>query len=145
MLDMRDGPIAGNNQLARVVISGVKASTRGKTVLALFTAGPNYLEKEDNSNLTVQLSGAATCADTLPQDMAALVCTSCDAADTTCQAPVIVFGDSDSSCVDPGTYTFAIGAADSYTSPWTNCAGWPQAPDLGGTSYYPENFRIWVR
>jgi hypothetical protein len=145
MLDMRDGPIVGNNQLARVVITGVKATSRGKTVLALFTTGPNYLEKEDNSNLTVQLGGTKDCVGTLPQDMAALVCTSCDAADATCQAPVIVFGDGDSSCVAPGTYTFAIGAAYSYTSPWTNCAGWPQAPSLGATSYYPQNFRIWVR
>lgn len=51
MLDLRDGALVATNQVARVVISGVEARTRGKTVRALFTTGPYYLEKQDNSNL----------------------------------------------------------------------------------------------
>lgn len=142
MLDVRNGAITGTNYTARVIIKGVHAATRGKTVRTLFNGGPNYLEKEDNSNLTVRLSGSAACGTALPQDMATAVCTTC-AGGVACGTPVLVFDDTDPGC---GTArSFAIGAAESYTAAWANCAGWPEAPDVGGINYYPNNFRIWIR
>lgn len=144
LLDLSDEAVTGTNYLARVIVTGVAPASRGKTVSTLFNKGPNYLEKEDNSNLTVRLSGTQSCVDTLPSDMAALVCNSCTIG-SSCDAPVIVFGDTDPGCVDNPQYAFAIGGAHSYSSPWANCAGWPQSPTLGGNSYYPTNFRIWVR
>jgi hypothetical protein len=57
---------------------------------------------------------------------------------------VLVFGDNDPGCADTH-FKFAIGAADSYSVAWNNCAGWPQSPSVGDIRYYPENFRIWVR
>lgn len=143
MLDVRNGALVADNYLARIVITGVATGTRGKTVRALISTGPNYLEKEDNSNLVVRLSANDTCQDTLPSDMAALVCTSCKAG-TACHAPVLAFGDNDPGCTD-NPARFAIGAADSYSVAWDNCAGWPQRPSVGDIRYYPENFRIWVR
>jgi Fibrinogen beta and gamma chains, C-terminal globular domain len=143
LIDVRNGALVADNYLARVVITGVATATRGKTVRTLISTGPNYLEKEDNSNLVVRLSGTDTCHDTLPSDMAALVCTSCMEG-VACDAPVLVFGDGDPGCADT-PFKFAIGAADSYTVPWSNCAGWPQSASVGGIRYYPENFRIWIR
>lgn len=143
MLDVRDGAIVADNYLARIVITGVASAGRGKTVRTLINKGPSYLEKEDNSNLVVRLRGDASCAETLPTDMAGLVCTSCTAGEA-CQAPVFVFGDSDPGCADP-PFLFAIGGAISYDVPWGNCAGWPQNPSISSNPYYPSNFRIWIR
>jgi hypothetical protein len=143
LLDVRNGAIVAENYLARIVITGVPTATRGKTVRALVSTGPNYLDKEDNSNVVVRLNGNDTCVDTLPSDFAAVVCSSCTAG-TECDAPVLVFGDNDPGCSDM-PFKFAIGAADSYSAAWSNCAGWPQSPSVGDIRYYPENFRIWVR
>jgi hypothetical protein len=143
MLDVGNVALVAANQSARIVITGVPAATRGQTVRTLISTGPSYLEKEDNSNLVVRLSGTESCEDTLPSDMAALVCTSCMPGED-CGAPVLVFGDHDSGCVDPPS-RFAIGGAISFSEPWDNCAGWPQTPVIGTIRYYPENFRIWVR
>ena len=143
LLDVRNGAVVAENYLARIVITGVPTATRGKTVRTLISTGPNYLEKEDNSNLVVRLSGNDSCQDTLPSDLAALVCTSCKSG-TACDAPVLAFGDNDPGCVDK-PFRFAIGAANSYSVAWDNCAGWPQSPSVGDIRYYPENFRIWVR
>jgi hypothetical protein len=142
MLDVRDGAIVADNYLARIVITGVASASRGKTVRTLINKGPSYLEKEDNSNLVVRLRGNASCAETLPIDMAGLVCTSCMAGEA-CEAPVLVFGDSDPGCAEP-PFVFAIGGAISYDVPWGNCAGWPQNPSITA-QYYPNNFRIWIR
>jgi hypothetical protein len=143
MLDVGNVALVAENQLARIVITGVAAATRGRTVRNLISMGPSYLEKEDNSNLVVRLSGAKSCEDTLPTDMAALVCTSCKAA-ASCDAKVLVFGDNDPGCDDTPS-RFAIGGAVSYTVPWGNCGGWPQRPSVDDSRYFPENFRIWVR
>jgi hypothetical protein len=143
LLDVRNGALVADNYLARIVITGVAMASRGKTVRALISTGPNYLEKEDNSNLVVRLSGNDSCQDTLPSDLAALVCSSCTAG-TACDAPVLVLGDDDPGCSDM-PFKFAIGGADSYSVAWGNCAGWPQSPSVGDIRYYPENFRIWVR
>lgn len=143
LIDVRNGALVADNYLARVVITGVPMATRGKSVRTLISTGPNYLEKEDNSNLVVRLSGPDTCHDTLPSEMAASVCNSCTTG-AACVAPVLVFGDDDPGCVDT-PFKFAIGAADSYTDPWSNCAGWPQNPSVGDERYYPQNFRIWIR
>ena len=75
--------------------------------------------------------------------MARLACTSCEAG-VACEAPVLVFGDSDSGCTD-SPFKLAIGGAVSYSVPWDNCAGWPQQPSIVDTQYYPNNFRIWIR
>jgi hypothetical protein len=144
MLDMSDAALVGPNYLARAIIVGVAAGTRDQTVRALFRTGPHYLEAEDNLNLTVRLSGTESCANTLPPDMAELICNSCPVG-TSCDEPVLVFGDTDPGCVIGQPFAFAIGGARSYSVPWGNCAGWPQAPSLGGVSYYPNNFRVWIR
>ena len=60
MLDVRNGALVADNYLARIVITGVAAASRGKTVRTLIDTGPSYLEKEDNSNLVVRLSGDAS-------------------------------------------------------------------------------------
>ena len=142
MLDVGNDALVADNYLARVVITGVASASRGKTVRTLINTGPSYLEKEDNSNLVVRLSGNASCDETLPSDMAALVCSSC-AAGAACDAPVLVFGDSDPGCADP-PFHFALGGATSYSVPWGNCAGWPQQPAID-IQYYPNNLRIWIR
>jgi hypothetical protein len=144
MLDLRDGPIVATNYVARVIVAGVATSTRGKTVRELFTSGPYYLEKEDNSNLTVRLSGNGTCSETLQMDIGRLVCDSCESG-TTCSAPVLTFGDADPGCVDDPMFAFAIGGAENYTTAWGNCAGWPQQPNIQDFNYYPDNVRVWVR
>ena len=143
MLDVGNVALVADNQLARIVITGVASATRGQTVRALISTGPSYLEKEDNSNLVVRLKGAESCEDTLPTDMAGLVCTSCMAGEA-CDAPVLVFGDDDPGCVDTPS-RFAIGGAINYSEPWGNCAGWPQSPTIGDIQYFPQHFRIWVR
>ena len=142
MLDVRDGAITAADYTARVIIKGVHPATRGKTLRTLFNSGPNYLEKEDNSNLTVRLNGGTSCGAALPEDMARAVCSTC-AGGPGCGTPVLVFDDTDPGC--GSAVSFAIGAAESYTAPWGNCAGWPEAPDIGGRRYYPTNFRIWIR
>jgi hypothetical protein len=142
MLDVRNGALVADNHSARIVITGVAAASRGKTVRTLIDTGPSYLEKEDNSNLLVRPNGNASCAETLPTDMAALACTSCTPG-VACEAPVLVFGDSDPGCVDT-PFKFAIGGASSYSVPWGNCAGWPQQTAIDNR-YYPSNFRIWIR
>jgi hypothetical protein len=142
MLDVRNDALVADNHLARIVITGVAAASRGKTVRALIDTGPSYLEKEDNSNVLVRLNGNTACAETLPTDMAALACTSCTPG-MPCEAPVLVLGDSDPGCAET-PFTFAIGGAISYSVPWGNCAGWPQQPTIDN-QYFPSNFRIWVR
>lgn len=144
MLDVSDQPIAMNDFTARVIISQVHAMTRGRTVRALFTGGPYYLEEEDNSNLTVRLNDGASCSSVFPADMAALVCTSCEAG-ASCNAPVLVFGDDDPGCVTDDPFVFAIGGATSHSVAWGNCAGWPQVPSIGTNEYYFTNFRVWIR
>lgn len=52
MLDASDAPNAGATQSLRVRVTGVHASTVGQdTRTLLTTAGPWYVEAEDNSNL----------------------------------------------------------------------------------------------
>ncbi|HEY8943779.1 MAG TPA: fibrinogen-like YCDxxxxGGGW domain-containing protein, partial [Polyangiaceae bacterium] len=146
LLDVSNAPIVGANYAARVLISGVHAMTRGKTVRALFTSGPNFLEAENNSNLVVRMSGNADCASTLPRDFAALVCETCNTAG--CKVPAIVFGDTDSATeCRPGSPVphFAIGANYDYVTAWNNCAGWPQDPNYVATDFYPDHFRVWIR
>ncbi|HWA72565.1 MAG TPA: fibrinogen-like YCDxxxxGGGW domain-containing protein [Polyangiaceae bacterium] len=142
MLDVRDGAIVANNYLARVIVTGVASGTRNHTVRELFTDGPHYLEQENNSNLVVRLTGTGTCTDSLPSDFAALVCNTCTGAN--CSVPVLTFGDNPD-CIDNPSYVFAIGGSQSYSEAWSNCAGWPQTPDIGDFNYYPDNFRVWVR
>lgn len=144
MLDVANGPIEANDFEGRVVITGVQAATRAKTVRTLFLGGPHYLEDEDNSNLAVRLPGNGVCSDLVGPlgDFAGLVCDTCSNGEE-CGASVLVFGDNDSACA-PAAPPFAIGGAHSFTVDWTNCAGWPQMP--GSTPrHYPEHFRVWIR
>lgn len=144
MLDVANGPIEADDFEGRVVITGVQPATRGKTVRALFLGGPHYLEDEDNSNLIVRLPGNGVCSDLVGPlgDFAGLVCDSCSNGEE-CGASVLVLGDGDSPCA-PEAPAFAIGGAHSHTLPWTNCAGWPQAPG-SNPRHYPEHFRVWIR
>jgi hypothetical protein len=139
MLDVRLEPISAEVFTARAVITGIHAQTRGRTVRDLFNSGPNYLEAEDNSNLLLRSSIECNFS---PLDLSPLFCTSCNGVGA-CAAPVIVFGDHDPSCGT--TQPFAISGAQSYSEPWDNCAGWPQAPVAGGQRHFPDNFRVWIR
>lgn len=142
MLDISNSPIAGTTYTARLIVTGVHEMSRGKTLRTLFTTGPNYVEAENNSNLAVRMRDSAEC-NTLPADMAKLVCDKCSTAD--CKAPVLVFGDQDlnSGCYESGAPRFAIGGASDYTTAWENCAGWPQAEE--DSTFYPAYVRVWLR
>lgn len=144
MLDVSNAPIAGTTYSARLIVTGVHAMSRGKTLRTLFTTGPNFVEAEDNSNLAVRMRDGAECS-TLPADLAKVACQKCASAG--CKVPVIVFGDGDaeSGCHASGVPRFAIGAATDYSTPWSNCAGWPQDPDHGAFDFYPDYVRVWVR
>jgi hypothetical protein len=144
MIDMSDTPIAARvNYAARAIITGVHPGTRDKTLRTMFAGGSHYLEAEDNSNLTVRVPSNEPCDSVVYADMAAMICTSCPQG-IPCDAPVLVFGDQDSSCDPDQAVPFAIGGASDYSSPWTNCAGWPQLPDLD-QNYYPDYMRVWIR
>lgn len=145
MLDGRDGAITGESFWVRVVVVGVHELTRGKTLRQLFTTGPYFVEREDNSNLSVMVGEAVDCS-LVPRDFDSIICGPC-ASGTGCGSAVITFGDpgSESSCPNVQDAVFAIGASISYTAIWDNCAGWPQSPNRIGNSYYPDNFRLWVR
>jgi hypothetical protein len=141
MLDFDTLPISSNVYLARAVITGVHSTSRGRTLHTLMTTGPAYLEREDNSNISLTVNDPAGCA-ALPGEFAFLVCNECDdPSGDPCGVPVLTLGDADSLCDD---VKFAIGASVSYTSAWGNCSGWPPGPNwgLGG---YPGYFRMWVR
>jgi hypothetical protein len=145
MIDISNAPILNATYTARIIVTGVHEMSRGKTLRTLFTTGPNYIDAEDNSNVAVRMIGGADCS-TLPIDMVRLVCDHCDMAG--CKVPVLVFGDFDSAaaCRAEGVAVpmFAIGGANAYDSPWTNCAGWPQDPNRAG-DFYPDYVRIWIR
>jgi hypothetical protein len=145
MIDISNAPILNATYTARIIVSGVHAMSRGKTLRTLFTTGPNYIDAEDNSNVAVRMIGGADCS-TLPVDMARLVCDECSLAG--CKVAVLVFGDFDSAagCREAGAPVpkFAIGGANAYDSPWTNCAGWPQDPNRAG-DFYPDYVRVWIR
>jgi len=143
LMDFDAGPIEGDQFSARALIRGVHPAALGKTIRELFTTGPFVIEREDNSNVSVSVPSHASCTDSLPPDLAEVLCQSCSTGQP-CTAPVMVFGDNDAGC-PMQSYRFAIGAAQSYSEPWQNCAGWPQAPGYGGGDYYPKNVRIWVR
>ena len=143
MLDVSNSPIAVTTYTARLIVTGVHAPSRGKTLRTLFTTGPHYVEAENNSNLAVRMRNGAAC-ETLPTDLAKIAC-KCEAA--SCQAAVMVFGDSDgdAGCRTGAVPRLAIGAASDYETGWNNCAGWPQAPNYSDVDFYPDYVRIWVR
>jgi hypothetical protein len=143
MLDVSDGPIGGSAYSARVVVDGIGAAGRGKTLQELFTTGPHFLDVDDNSNVTVRVHSGAACADALPYELGNVLCNPCRRG-TDCGSSVLVFGDSDSICAAEAV-TFAIGAALSQAEAWGQCAGWPQAPNYGDYNFMPDNFRIWLR
>jgi hypothetical protein len=141
MFDFDTLPISGNVHLARATVIGVHSQTRGRNLRQLMTTGPAYLEREDNSNISVDVSDPAGCA-ALPGEFAFIICNECDdPSPDPCGSPVLTLGDSDSLC---DSVKFAIGASVSYTAGWGNCSGWPPGPSwgLGG---YPGYFRMWVR
>ncbi len=148
LLDVADQNIVGPNYAARIRILGVNSASRGKTLRDMFTTGPYFLERGDNTNLSVFTHADEACEQVLPPDFAALVCNTCQTTDKPCGKPILTLGDADSVC-NPSV-TFAIGASDSESESWTNCAGWPQATFLTDSEsnvyqYYPSNMRIWVR
>jgi hypothetical protein len=140
MLDVRLEPIASETYTARAVIIGVQAGTRGRSLRDLFTSGPNYLEAEDNSNLTVL--GRPEC-NFSPTDLQPLLCQSCGEG-TDCAMPVLVLGAQGSGCTGTAP-VFAISGAASYSQPWNACAGWPQATVVAGERHLPDNIRVWIR
>jgi len=143
LLDFNRTHIEADQFSARALIRGVHPGARDKTIRELFTTGHFFIEQEDNSNVTVSVPTGVSCSESLPQDLAEVLCQNC-ATGQSCSAPVMVFGDNDPGCLME-SYRFAIGAAFSYSQPWDNCAGWPQEPGYGGGDYYPTNVRVWVR
>lgn len=144
MIDVSNAPIAGTTYSARLIVTGVHAMSRNKTLRTLFTSGPNYVEAENNSNLAVRMRDGAECS-TLPIDLVRIACESCDTAG--CKVPVIVFGDGDGdvTCRVGTVPRLAIGASSDYVTAWNNCAGWPQDPNYAGSDFYPDYVRVWVR
>lgn len=144
MLDVSNDPIATTTYSARLIVTGVHAMSRGKTLRTLFTTGPNYVEAEDNSNVAVRMRDGSDCS-TLPTDMATIACEKCDTAG--CKVPVMVFGDGDAAagCRTTAVPRFALGAATDQATGWANCAGWPQDPNYADFDFYPDYVRVWVR
>ena len=145
LLDFSNSPMVADNLnafSARALIRGVHQLAQNKTVRELFTTGPFFIDREDNANVSVSVPSQVPCKDSLPDDLADLLCPACPTGES-CSAPVLVFGDADMGCtLEP--FRFAIGGAKSYIDPWDNCAGWPQKPNLNGVDYYRKNVRIWV-
>jgi hypothetical protein len=143
LLDFDKNHIDADQFSARALIHGVQQPARGKTIRELFTTGPFFIEREDNANVSVSVPSGVPCTQSLPHDMADVLCPNC-ATGQSCTSPVMVFGDDDPGCTTD-SFRFAIGAAYGYNDRWQNCAGWPQDPGYGGGDYYPNNVRIWVR
>ncbi|MFZ5896405.1 MAG: fibrinogen-like YCDxxxxGGGW domain-containing protein [Myxococcota bacterium] len=148
MLDVANEDIIRERYLARIRILGVHSASRGKTLREMFTSGPYFMERGDNSNVTITTKGGAACEEVLPPDFASIFCSTCPRTDQPCGKAILTFGDADSACHE--SVMFAIGASDSESQSWNNCAGWPQDPfllQLDDTvrQYYPTNVRIWFR
>jgi hypothetical protein len=134
MLDMRDGDISGDVFDVRAIVTAVQAGSRGKTLKSLFTNGPNFFEKEDNSNLELVSANPDYCGiDDIEGNTRNMLC----------GTPVLTFADHVTSCPFPDA-THAIGIRKSYTEDWANCAGWPSQPNLGA-NWALDNVRAWVR
>ncbi|HCH62689.1 MAG TPA: hypothetical protein DFR83_07795 [Deltaproteobacteria bacterium] len=128
MLDADSAVMTETGFTQRTLVSGVHSSLTGRTLYSLWSSGTQaYVEAEDNSNVTNYYGGSTS---STPYANYGVVTTG---------SSVLVFNDSDSSC---GTATFLVGAAHSYSSGWTNCAGWPQE---GGTVNWPAYYRIFAR
>ena len=132
MFDMSESDISGDAYLARVIVLSVPEGSRDQTLRQLFMGEPSYVDKEDNSN--VSLEDAPLGCDALPDDMRQLVC----------GTPMITLGDRAANCDDPET-PFAISGSSANAEPWHDCSGWPSAIAHDGYQHYPRNFRIWVR
>lgn len=149
LLDVAEVDIVADDYDARIAIVGVHPDTRDRTLREAFTTGPYFLESADNSNVAVTTTSGLECDQVLPLDLAAVLCLKCSSTSHTCGAPILTLGDGDSACsAEPPL--FAIGASESDTEPWTNCAGWPQTTTISSASgdvfrYYPSHFRIWLR
>jgi len=143
LLDFDSSPMLTEEYRARALIRGVTPDARNKTVRELFTTDRFFIDAEDNANVSVSVPSQVPCSESLPLDLAALLCPTCPTGQS-CPGPVLVFGDVDSDCASVPV-RFAIGGARSYSEPWTNCAGWPQQTTFGDVDYYPKNVRIWVR
>lgn len=148
LLDIANENIVRESHVARIRVLGVNSASRGKTLREMFTNGPYFLERGDNSNVTVFTRDGQTCEDALPRDFATLFCDTCARTDQQCGKPILTMGDADSFC--NSSIMFALGASESESESWTNCAGWPQRVFLTNTDstvqqYYPTNVRVWVR
>jgi len=151
LLDFDNRPMLAGDYRARALISRVNQDARNRTVRELFTTDRFFIDSEDNANVSVSVPSQVSCRDSLPRDLADLLCpcpTGQSCPGPTCptgqSCPVLVFGDVDSGCASVPV-RFAIGGARSYTEAWTNCAGWPQQTSLGDDAYYAKNVRIWIR
>ena len=151
LLDFDNRPMLADEYRARALISRVNQDARNRTVRELFTTDRFFIDSEDNANVSVSVPSQVSCRDSLPRDLADLLCpcpTGQSCPGPTCptgqSCPVLVFGDVDSGCASVPV-RFAIGGARSYTEAWTNCAGWPQQTSLGDDAYYAKNVRIWIR
>lgn len=148
LLDIANDDIVRDEYLARIRIAGVNSASRGRTLREMFTNGPYFLERGDNSNVTVFTQDGESCEDALPPDFATMFCNTCPSRNQPCGAPILTLGDADSAC--NSSIMFALGASDSESESWTNCAGWPQRafltdPDSNVHQYYPTNVRVWIR
>jgi hypothetical protein len=132
MLDMNEGNITSESFQARAIVRDVHSSSRNKTMRQVMTAGPSFLEAENNSNLELTVYDPLGCDGIAP-----------GARELFCGTQVITFAEPNW-C---NGQLLSLGASLSYTEVAMNCAGWPQHPDWGQPSnhYFPTNFRIWIR
>jgi hypothetical protein len=130
LFDMADSAITGTTYSARAIITDVDSGLQGQTLKEAFTTGSQHVvELDDNSNVSTP-DGCGSWG---------------DFSDVICGSDVLTLSDQDSNSGYCPNNDHLIGASKSSSTSWDNCAGWPVAPDFGGTNYYPDNFRVWSR
>src|SRR5437762_9421528 len=97
LLDFASGPIVADQFSARALIRGVHPTALGKTIRELFTTDRFFIEREDNSNVSISVPSGLTCSESLPRGLAGVLCLNCVTGQS-CTAPVMVFGDNDPGC-----------------------------------------------
>jgi len=132
LIDVSDADISGTRSDVQTRIDGLEDSTQGHTLRELFTTeGPWFAEAEDNSNVSVVWNNGESCDD--PGTWA-------EYQSIICSDMVLTFNDP-AGCGQE--FDFHMGASWSHEMAHSNCAGWPQG--LGANSFWPNNFRVWVR
>jgi hypothetical protein len=135
MLDVAGNAINGTNQEIRTIVTGVRATLIGKTMMTLMNTPKHYLlEKDDNSNLQNVFFTATDCGNQNRWF---------DYMGMLCGTSVITIFDDPNPAAPPAN--FGIGGTFAMDVDWQNQTGWPEKITFGSTAYFPPYFRIWVR